>query len=135
MVMDGILVRIAWFAIIAAASAYITYLIFGGIFEVKEKQIISLRDEIRGGQHTLTGIVMVPTPCNQLSSDVVELTKTVFALNLRTWHDPAVQCPEKITPRNFKVVAFAPAFGVQFVVFLDGELMQFDLIPVISDNL
>jgi hypothetical protein len=131
--MDGVFVRILWFGIIATASAYIVYLTFGGIFEVKDKQVVKLRDDMRAGQHVLTGIVMVSSPCDELSAQTVALSPTVYAINLHTWYDPSVKCEKKDTPRNFRTIAFAPAYGVQFVVFLDGELLPFDLISVIPD--
>src|ERR1041385_1204168 len=137
--MYEIVTRLLWYIIVITSGAYFSYLGFGSIFAIHEKDPIPVRDEISRGQHIVSGIVTVESPCDELSSEIVQLSATIFAVNLHTWRDPSVDCPKKPTARAFSSVMFAPAFGIRFVVFLDGTVVPYDLTSVtarkqLSDN-
>lgn len=122
--------RLLWAAFVSSGAAYSMYLMFAGIFGAQPTPSVVVHDAVQAGRHLLSGTAMVPTACDELTVKVIPLTLTTYILNLHTWTDPSVDCPKNETPRSFNTVAFAPAFGVQFIVYLDGQTVPFDLTTV-----
>ncbi len=132
--MSEFVARIFWLAVLSAALAYVFFLLFGSLFIVEKDEPIIIRDALARGKHTVSGIVMVPTPCTELNVQATKLSATVYTLQLETWDDPSVDCEKAVTARSFNTVAFAPTFGVQFLVYLDGKTVPFEIIPVMPES-
>src|SRR5437868_4807703 len=87
--------HMVWFLVFATAAAYGSYLVLGSIVHAHASGIyepVVIRDELQANKHTLSGMVMVPTACDQLSVETHSLSKTTFALTFRTWREPSVTC-------------------------------------------
>lgn len=122
--------RLFWLCVLSTAMAYAFFLLFGSIFAVPIQEPIILQDALTRGKHNVSGMIMVPSPCTELSVKTVKLSATTYTLDIQTWDDPAVNCQQVQTPRTFSTVAFAPALGIQFLVYLDGKTVPFQIIPV-----
>ena len=132
--MIDLTVRLFWLAVLSVSLAYVFFLLFGSLFTVERPSTVLIEDMLARGQHTVSGMVMLPTPCAELSVKTNKLSPTIYTLELRTWQDPAVRCPKSETPREFNTVAFAPSFGVQFLVMLDGRSVPYHITPVITEK-
>lgn len=131
---EGAISRLCWFVVIAVAIAYAISLALGSIVNAQESGVndpVVIRDELRANQHSLSGMVMVPTPCDELSVRTESLSKTNFAILLKTWHEPSVNCGDEATPRTFETVLFAPAAGVTFTATLDDKEFPIAVIPIV----
>ena len=132
--MSEFLIRFVWLIALSTAIAYGFFLMFGSLFVVHKQQTIVIQDALARGKHTVSGMVMVPSPCTELTVQTVKLSPTTYTLELQTWEDPSVQCTHVETPRSFNTVAFAPAIGIQFLVYLDGKTIPFQIIPVMPSG-
>ncbi len=134
--MEGMFSRLAWIAAVCVIISYATYLVVGNIVNAQASGInepVVIRDELRPNTHQLSGIVVVPTPCDELSVDFKALSTTTYSLILKTWHEPSVTCGNDPVPRAFHTTVFAPAAGVYFVATLDGVALPIAVIPVINN--
>ncbi|MDP3646201.1 MAG: hypothetical protein Q8R25_03875 [bacterium] len=132
--MGELLARFYWMAVLTCTLAFVIYLLFGSLFIVEQRQPVIIRDALAKGQHTMSGMVMVPTPCDELTVRTGSVSPTVYTLELHTWQDPSLNCPKNWTPRAFHTIAFAPALGIQFIVYLDGQTVPFDLKTVFPNK-
>src|SRR3989344_9175278 len=110
--------RLLWIVVTTVTLSYATYLVAGSIVHAqgsRENQPIIIRDELEPGVHHLSGMVMVPTPCDQLSVRTEAISSSTFTLIFRTWREPSTECDSDETPRYFRTVLFAAAVGVQFI--------------------
>ncbi|OGG53216.1 hypothetical protein A2851_02805 [Candidatus Kaiserbacteria bacterium RIFCSPHIGHO2_01_FULL_53_29] len=133
--MGEIIQRIVWFAIVASACAYATFLVAGSIVNAQASgayEPILIRDELAPGAHHLSGMIMVPTPCDELTVRTETLSISTYVLVFNTWHEPTVTCAQDETPRYFRAVLFAPAAGVQFSATLDGVGLPIVVLPVVK---
>ncbi len=123
-----------WFVIVAVGVAYISYLVIGGVVNAQASSAppVVVRDEVGVNAHHLSGMVMVPTPCDQLSVSTETLSPTTYSLLFKTWREPSVQCAEEPTPRAFRTVLFAAAANTYFVATLDGAALPIAVIPVVA---
>lgn len=120
--MGAILSRMLWFFVVASLIAYALYLVAGNIVSAQasgEHIPVVVRDELGQGVHHLSGMLMVPTPCDQLSVRVEPSSDTTFVLVFRTWREPSVDCAMDKTPRYFRAILFAPSTGIGFTATLD----------------
>jgi hypothetical protein len=127
--------RIAWFTVAAIALSYASFLFVGSILHAREAGLnepVVVRDVLDRGAHYLSGMVSVPSPCDQLSVKTVELSKTTYMLDFNTWREPSVPCPDKETPRTFHTILFAPPVGVEFGATLDGVGLPIVVLPSMS---
>lgn len=135
--MEGMASRLTWFTIVAIAVAYGSYLVAGNIVNAQaagRDDPVLIRDELAPNQHRLSGMVMVPSPCDQLSVTAQELSATNYALIFKTWREPSVTCDDDQTPRTFRTIVFAPAAGVYFSATLDGRSLPIAVVPYISGS-
>lgn len=131
--MGAIFSRMLWFFVVASLIAYATYLVLGNIVNAQasgENTPIVVRDELGKGVHHLSGMLMVPTPCDQLSVRVEPASNTSFVLVFRTWREPSVDCAMDEMPRYFRAILFAPSTGVGFAATLDGIGFPIVVLPV-----
>jgi len=122
--MADLIRRLVWFFVVAALVAYAIFLAAGTVISreaLDATHIANVRDSLAPGEHSLAGIVMVPSTCSELSTRTQQLTPTSFELIFTTWQEPSVPCEMIDTPRPFRAVVFAPAAGIQFTATMDGE--------------
>ena len=125
--------RVVWFFVVASAVAYATYLVAGSIVNAQASDAyrpVVIRDELGPGVHHLSGMVMVPTLCHELTLRTEEVSATAYALLFRTWREPSMDCASEEVPRYFRAVLFAPAAGVEFIATLDGAGLPIVVMPV-----
>lgn len=127
--------HLVWFFVVASAVAYSIFLVAGSFITasaVDATHIVQARDELAPGEHHLSGIVMVPTTCTELSVRTEKISDTVYNLAFSTWQEPSVECKIDDTPRSFRAILFAPAAGIQIVGTLDGSPLTVVAIPVVK---
>ena len=132
--MGAIFSRMLWFFVVASLLAYATYLLAGKIVHAEasgENLPVIVRDELGQGVHHLSGMIMVPTPCDQLSVRVEPRSNTTFVLVFRTWREPSVDCNDDETPRYFRAILFAPSTGVGFSATLDSIGFPVVVLPAV----
>jgi len=133
--MEGALARAAWFIVGAIIIAYLSYLIaasFVGAQAAGLNMPIAIRDDLQPNKHQLSGMVMVPSPCDELTLKTEQISETMYELNFTTWREPSVTCADDSTPRAFRTVLFAPSAGVNFVATLDNVALPIAVIPEIA---
>ena len=124
-----------WFAIIASAVAYATFLAAGSIVTAEASGAylpVMIRDDVGPGSHRLSGMIMVPSPCDELLVRTESLGTTTRALIFSTWRDPSLTCIHGETPRSFHATVFAPSADAKFVATLDGAGFPIMVIPTIA---
>ena len=129
--------RVIWFGAVTCALSYGTFLVVGSIIEAQAFSAtapIMVRDQLSPGIHHLSGMVMVPSSCDQLSVATNPISTTTFELVFQTWQDPAVACSSDEMPRAFRAVLFAPAAGIDFLASLDGANLPIVVLPTIPQN-
>ena len=132
--MSATISRMAWFLIAATVLAYAVYLVAGNIVRAEasgENLPIIIRDELGTGAHHLSGMIMVPSPCHELSVRTQSVSSSTQILLFRTWREPSVTCSSDRTPRYFRTMIFAPGAGVTFTATLDGAGFPILVVPVI----
>src|SRR3989344_5129458 len=126
--------RLLWIVVTTVTLSYATYLVAGSIVHAqgsRENQPIIIRDELEPGVHHLSGMVMVPTPCDQLSVRIAAISSSMYTLLFRTWREPSVECNADEMPRYFRTIVFAPSVGVQFTATLDGAGFPIVVMPAL----
>lgn len=116
--------RLTLFTVTAVAIAYTAHIFFGGIIFAAAEQnanAIVLKDVYGNEQHELSGIVMVPSTCHDLTVRAKDIDARSTAIILETWEQPfASECEKAPTPRSIHVTAFGPE-GLDLHGILDGE--------------
>ncbi len=116
-------VRLLVLSAFATLMAIAAQLYFGSIIFASSKaeaQKIVLRDVYQKETHELSGIVMVPSDCHDLSVRTREVDADTTALIFETWADPTRECGQSAAPRAVRSVVFGPA-DLEFRALLDGE--------------
>ncbi|MDO8514078.1 MAG: hypothetical protein Q7S50_00880 [bacterium] len=135
--MSEMLSRMVWFVIVAVAISYATYITAGSIVNAQARgayKPVMIRDVLGPGSHHLSGMIMVPTPCHELTLRTEALSAATYELLFRTWHEPSVDCDEEEIPRPFRAVLFAPSTGVEFIATLDGVALPIQVLPSIAGH-
>lgn len=133
--MSEMISRVLWFAVVAVTLSYAVYLVVGSVLNARGSgayESVVIRDELGPGSHNLSGMVMVPTPCHQLSMRTEALSTSTYMLLFRTWREPSVYCAATEVPRYFRAVLFAPSTGVEFGATLDDRGLPIIVVPTIS---
>jgi len=124
--------RLVWFFVVASAIAYAIFLMAGNAIHTQaldQSRIVLIRDFLKVGEHHLSGMVMVPSTCRQLSVRTEEVADNIFHLKFSTWEEPNIDCVEEDTPRAFRAVVFAPSVGIEFISTLDDEPIRIAITP------
>lgn len=132
--MSELVSRMLWFTVVSVAVAYASYLVAGSIVNAQSSDAyrpVIIRDELGAGVHHLSGMVMVPSPCHELSVRTESPTPYVHTLVFSTWREPSVECKNNEMPRYFQAVLFAPAAGVTFTATLDDAGLPIEVIAVL----
>ncbi len=125
----------AWFAAVAIAVSYGSYFFAGSIVTARAAGLyepVLIRDALTRNAHHLSGMIMVQSPCDQLSVRIETLSDTMYMLNFSTWREPSVVCKDETIPRAFNTIVFAPSVGVEFGATLDGVTLPIVVIPHVS---
>ncbi|MEK7133893.1 MAG: hypothetical protein AAB804_02385 [Patescibacteria group bacterium] len=128
------LLRMMWFTAISVVISYGIYLLVGNTLYARASgayEPILVRDVIGPGSHYLSGMIMVPTPCDELYVRTHAVSSTTFLLSFKTWREPSVSCTEDRTPRPFHATLFGPATGVNFGATLDGVGQPIVVLPAV----
>jgi len=132
-VMLQMLHRLVWFTIVACLIAFMVLTVMGRLVFARaagEDDPILVRDELTHGAHHLSGMVMVPSSCDELTLDVQEISSAMYEITFSTWQEPSVPCDGSRTPRAFRDVLFAPAADALFTATLDGVALPILVLPV-----
>ena len=135
--MDEAMRTAGWIIVIAVASAYATYLVVGSTLDsqaVGTSSPVIVRDSVMKGEHHLSGILMVPRTCDELTLVIEKAGADAYQLTFRTWSEPSVLCIHEPTARAFDTTVFAPSVGVQFVATLDNVSVPIAVYPSIRDS-
>ena len=135
--MGEMALRILWFVVLAAALSYGSYLLVGNVVNAQASNTYGptvVRDVLGPGSHDLSGMVMVPTPCDELIVHTEAISPTSYVLLFETWREPSVTCGKEETPRTFHETLFAPAAGVEFAATLDGAGLPIVVLPVVPGH-
>lgn len=127
-----------WFFVVASIFSYATYLVVGNIAHAQasgENLPTVIRDELGKGVHHLSGMVMVQTPCDQLSVRTETVSDHTFVLVFSTWREPSVNCAAEETPRYFRALLFAPSTGVEFAATLDEASFPIVVLPALPSHI
>lgn len=130
-----ILARMGWFLVIAIAVAYGTYLVCGSVVHAKaagEYEPVMIKDELGANSHSLSGMVVVPSSCHDLSLRIEKTSVSAYRLIFTTWHDPVATCTSDPIPRAFRTLLFAPAAGVSFTATLDDRALPITVIQHVA---
>lgn len=125
--------HLAWFTILACAIAFVVLVFVGKLVFAQaagEHDPILVRDELGPSSHHLSGMVAVPSSCDELQERVEALSSTTYTIVLTTWREPSVPCQGSKIPRAFRDALFAPATGVAFTAVLDGAPIPILVLPV-----
>ncbi len=125
-----------WFFAVACVVSYAIFLLAGSFLKAQaaSSSSVVIRDEVEPNTHNLSGMVMVPASCYQLSVRVDRLSTDTYNLTFNTWQDPAVACSTDEVPRQFHAGLSAPAAGVNFFATLDGASFPIVVLPVVVDQ-
>ena len=135
--MGAIFSRMVRFTVVAGLLSYAAFLVVGSVAQAQasgEDLPVLIRDELGVGEHHLSGMIMVPSPCDQLSVRTQEISRSSYLLVFRTWHEPSVNCPAEETPRYFRTLLFAPSTGVEFAATLDNHTLPIIVLPTLPES-
>lgn len=109
--------------LIISSCAYGANSFFGEVVNAsvaQEIQTIRVVDSYENGKHSLSGMVVVPSECVDLTVRVRDIDAKTVALVFETWEQPYRTCTEASTPRAFTASIFAPE-STLFRAFLDAK--------------
>ena len=125
------LARLAWIFVLVASVGFASYLFIGSIFALPATpQHVLAEDVVTQGQHQISGVIMVPTPCHVLSVHVQEVYQYSYRIEFDTWQQPFRDCTRNPVPQFFRTTAFGPSIGSSFSVTLDGSPISLELLKV-----
>jgi hypothetical protein len=112
--MSEMMQRILVYAFLCGLFALSTHIYFGSILTASADEDVNrviVRDvfDEELGRHTFSGIVLVPTPCHDLTVRTHDFDADTLILVLESWEQPYRDCTQKDSaPRAFTASAFAP---------------------------
>jgi hypothetical protein len=128
--------RLIWFFFVSGAVSYAFFLVAGSAIAsraVEDSRAVLARDSIRVNVHYLSGMVMVPSTCAELTVRTRQLSIDTYELQFSTWEEPSLaHCSREDTPRSFRAIVFAPSAGIHFQAMLDEKPIQFEVIQVVE---
>lgn len=126
-----------WFSLITFAISILIILTVGKLLYAQEegRSVVIIRDVIQDGLHNLSGMVTVPSACEELSVTVKQLSPASYRLDFKSWKVPYGNCGEEYVPRAFHTTAIAPAAGVEFSAGLNGKPLAVVVLPEIKKKL
>lgn len=122
--------RLLWAIIVIASCAYGADSFFGSIVNANvQDDINTIRvvDSYKNGEHSLSGMVMVKSPCYDLTVRMRDIDARTTALVFETWEQPYRTCTATPTPKAFTAKVFAPEQTL-FRAFLDSKPSAMDFV-------
>ena len=122
--------RVVVFMVFAGLTAFSAHLFFGSaIFAAAEKDVfqIILRDTYREEMHELSGMVLVPSDCHDVSVRTKDFDASMIFIIFETWEQPYRECEKAETPRAVRIIAFAPE-NITFRGLMDNELVPLTIV-------
>lgn len=123
--------RLVVFIVCASLSAFAAHLFFGStIFASAEKDVfnIVLRDVYHEETHELSGMVIAPSDCHDVSVRTKDFDASTVFIIFETWEQPyRAECKKAETPRAVKIIAFAPEL-VTFRGLLDNKVVPLTIV-------
>jgi hypothetical protein len=135
--MGDITRHLLWFVAVASVVAYSVYLLIGSVVNAHASGIsapVVVRDQLSRGAHDLSGMIVVPSTCEEVSVTSKKSDDSNYVLVFDTWEDPAIPCPDLMTPRVFRTTIFAPSVGVNFAAVLDGIPLPIAVYPMVHSE-
>lgn len=124
-------VRLTFFIVFAVLVAGASHIFFGSIIFAAAQEgasAIVLKDEFKNGTHELSGIVMVPSSCHDLTVRTKDVTHTMSAVIFETWEQPFIaNCDRSPSPRSVQAVLFG-AENLDIRAIYDGEWVPIQLV-------
>ena len=124
MYIDGALIRaFVWLVLILIIGLGSTFTVANEIIRSNLRPVepVLIRDTIGAGTHTLTGVVYVHSPCDEITVTTKQLDETSYALLINTWREPHIpSCEMTKVTRRFNAIVFAPSLGTKFSLLIDG---------------
>lgn len=124
--------RLVKFTVIASCTAFLAFFVSDhamSAFAEEGSATVVIRDVVGTGVHALSGIVMLPSLCDQLRVSSEKLETTRYHLVFSTWREPYRDCVAEETPRHFKSQVFAPSAGISFTAELDEKPLAIIVVP------
>lgn len=134
--MANIIRDLIWFAVVAAAATFAIFVVLGSevTAHAQDPGPAVFHDVISPGAHQLSGIVLVPYACDELTVQPEKIAGAEYELVFTTWKDPSIACPETPTARGFETVLFAPSLGITIIAALDSQAMPVRLVTELSTS-
>lgn len=117
------LARVLWFAVVACALSFAAQSFFGNVLASETDaalRSVTIKDVYTDESHELSGMVMVPSACHDLTVRTKDMDGDTVALIFESWEQPYRNCAQELTPRAFRIVVFAPE-QVKFRAILDND--------------
>ncbi|MBI5469753.1 hypothetical protein HY968_00315 [Candidatus Kaiserbacteria bacterium] len=134
--MGDVIRHLVWFFMVSSAVAYVTFLVIGSAIHADAsgaRGAVVIRDELARGVHHLSGMIMVPSTCDQVTVRGDKVDAFTYHLTFSTWEEPSVACSHEDTPRAFRATIFAPSVGVDFNATLDDIILPIAVYPAVKE--
>jgi len=120
-----------WFAIVATAATFVIFFVVGNFFvgTAENAEPVPVRDVISDGAQHLSGMILLPLACEELTVQTQKVSANGYLLAFQTWQDPSVPCPTTPPPREFDTVVFATSTNVEFSATLNGNGFPITVLP------
>ena len=133
------MLRMVWFLVAASIIAYAVYLLVGSMQYAEisgESQPITIVDDLRIGEHHLSGMLVVASSCDQITlhTETVSTSTNVYKLVFRTIREDSVDCTPGSMPRYFRTKVSAPSAGSTFVATLDGKNLPMTIRTILPER-
>lgn len=129
--------NILWAALVIALIAYASFLFFGSIFASAAEnslKTVLVRDTLMGdGSHRLSGMVMVASACDEISSTPKKVAEGEYQLLFNTWREPYTDCTSELTPRAFHIILFVNNHA-HYTAVLDGVSLPTVVLSSVATN-
>jgi hypothetical protein len=129
--------RLVWFGIVSAFAAFAIFFVLGNfaVATADDTGPVAIRDVLSPGVHHLSGMLLLPVSCDELTVETTQSSATSYVLQFHTWQNPSVPCPASPTPRAFQTIVFAPSTGTSFTATLDGTSFPITILPAVVTQL
>ncbi len=134
--MDDALKRAGWIIVLVIAGSYFTFAMADFVFNRTNSSTrpTVIRDIQYGDEHHLTGVILVPSTCDQIKVSPHDLGENSFHLEFTTWDEPSVKCFNAPAERFFDTVVFAATSSVRFKATLNKKEIPIAVFSSIQNN-
>ena len=136
-ILINILRSLVWFMIVLTVGLGITFVVADTVAHTQVLNAptpVLVQDSIGIGSHTLSGVISVPSSCDQMTVHTQQISPSSYLILFDTWREPYIQCAEQGSVREFHVIIFASSLGVSFSATLDGSPIPIAVVPALSQQ-